>query len=61
MTFTSRHKNGQHSSRPEKDLIFALPHFLKGKKIKKCHRSIFCHGFCATLRLAHLQVKFFNA
>jgi hypothetical protein len=34
MTFTSRHRNGRHSSRPEKDLIFAPPHFLKGTKNK---------------------------
>lgn len=34
MKLTSRHRNGRHSSRPEKDLIFAPPHFLKGTKNK---------------------------
>jgi len=35
MKLTSRHKNGRHASRPEKDLIFAPPHFLKRTKNKK--------------------------
>ena len=34
MKLTSRHRSEQHSNRPEKDLIFALPHFLKGTKNK---------------------------
>lgn len=32
MELTSRHRNGRHTSRPKKDLIFAPPHFLKGTK-----------------------------
>ncbi|PJA05421.1 MAG: hypothetical protein COX71_06810 [Flavobacteriales bacterium CG_4_10_14_0_2_um_filter_35_18] len=35
MKLTSRHRNGRHASRPEKDLIFAPPHFLKRTKNKK--------------------------
>ena len=34
MTLTGRQRNGRHASRPEKDLIFAQPHFLKGTKHK---------------------------
>ncbi|HET6244807.1 MAG: hypothetical protein H0V01_10630 [Bacteroidetes bacterium] len=32
MTLTGRQRNGRHASRPEKDLIFAPPHFKKEKK-----------------------------
>jgi len=35
MKLTSIHRNGRHASRPEKDLIFAPPHFLKRTKNKK--------------------------
>ncbi|MGE0562281.1 MAG: hypothetical protein AB7O47_10720 [Flavobacteriales bacterium] len=35
MKLMSRHRNGRHASRPEKDLIFAPSHFLKRTKNKK--------------------------
>ena len=34
MILTSRHRNGRHTSRPKKDLIFAPPHFFIGTKDK---------------------------
>lgn len=35
ITIVGRQKNGRHTDRPKKDLIFTPPHFKKRKKEKK--------------------------
>ena len=48
-------ENGRHSSRPEKDLIFAQPHLKKGKRILPTLN--FLSWFLSSPSLAHLRAR----